>query len=79
MPGPVSDSYDPEFSTGENARNVADGIKEALDIISKTLGPKLKNVIEVAQGPPGKSVSVRLTERQRRLIRFGLNRALEDI
>lgn len=79
MPGPVSDSYDPEFSTGENRRDVYLGIEEARDIISQTLGEELKQIVGVAQGPPGKTVSVNLTERQRRLIRFGLNRALESI
>jgi len=79
MPGPVSDSYDPEFSTGANAADVAAGIEEARDIIGKTLGKELKEIVGVAQGPQGKSVSIRFTERQRRLIRFGLNRALESI
>lgn len=79
MPGPVSDSYDPEFSTRANAYDVIEGIEEARDIIGKTLGEELKQIVGVAHGPQGKTVSVRLTERQRRLIRFGLNRALESI
>jgi len=79
MPGPVSDSFDPEFTTRANAADVVEGIEEARNIIGKTLGEELKEIVGVAQGPQGKSVSIRLTERQRRLIRFGLNRALESI
>lgn len=79
MPGPVSDSYDPEFGTGSNAQDVLDGIKEARDIIGETLGEKLSPIVGVAQGPDGECVEIKLSERHRRLIRFALNRALETI
>ena len=79
MPGPVSDSYDPEFGTGENAHDVAEGLHEVVDLMGESLGDELKNIVEVAQGGEGQCVYVRLSERHRRLIRFGLNRALESI
>lgn len=79
MPGPVSDSYDPEFGTGFNADSVADGIQGVVDRIAELLGPQLLNIVAVAQGEPGKVFEVQLAERELRLIRFGLLRALETI
>lgn len=79
MPGPVSDSYDPEFSTDANAADVRDGIKEMVNRISEHLGPQLKNIVSVVQGPEGKRTKFALSERDMRIIRFVLNRALEDI
>lgn len=48
MPGPVSDSYDPEFSTGENAQDVRDAIIEARDKLAIGLGEP-QNIISVAR------------------------------
>ena len=79
MPGPVSDSYDPEFSTGANADDVRDAIKDIVDQLGKYLGPELKYIVSVAQGPEGKRTKFALSERDMRVIRFGLNRALESI
>jgi hypothetical protein len=79
MPGPVSDSYDPEFSTSSNAQAVRDGIEETKEIIDTALGKSLKNIVDVAYGEDGDSYGVSFTERQLRIIRFCLNRALESI
>lgn len=77
-PGPVSDSYDPEFSTGENAQDVRDAIIEARDKLAAGLG-EAQNIIEVVHGNTGRIKTIPLSERQRRVIRFALNRALESI
>ncbi|MEA2175340.1 MAG: hypothetical protein QOD00_2932 [Blastocatellia bacterium] len=79
MPGPVSDSFDPEFSTGENARAVAAAIQEVVDKATEVLGPDLKYILAVAQGEDGPTLDVKLTEREWRIIRFGLMRAKETI
>jgi hypothetical protein len=79
MPGPVSDSRDPEFGTAANRHDVAKGIEEVIAIATKKLGPQLKNIVEVAQGRPGRVYVGNLSERHWRLIRFGLKRALEDL
>jgi hypothetical protein len=79
MPGPVSDSYDPEFSTGSNASDVREAIEEVRDKIGKPLGPALKNIVSVVHGKPGDLHQFRFTEREMRVIRFGLNRALESM
>lgn len=79
MPGPVSDSHDPEFGTNANAAAIADGIEEVIERISQHLGSELKDIVEVALGDDGPECTLTLTERQLRLIRFGLRRALESL
>ncbi len=78
-PGPVSDSYDPEFSTGENAQDVADGINSIVNKIDSKLGSELEYIVDVVHGSEGKKVEFILSEREMRIVRFGLNRALESI
>lgn len=53
MPGPVSDSYDPEFGTGYNAACVASAIREVTDRATEVLGEERKNIVQVALGEPG--------------------------
>ena len=67
MPGPVSDSYDPEFSTGENAREVRDGLNDVLGVIEAVPGlltPDLKYIVDVARGVDQFRTPVHLSERQ---------------
>lgn len=80
MPGPVSDSYDPEFGTGENADMVRTR-SSACATSSRNRWPKdLKNIVELAyHGPGGKLHGIRLSENELRVVRFALNRALESI
>jgi hypothetical protein len=78
MPGPVSDSYDPEFSTGANAQDVREAIIEARDLLAYGLGD-LKNIVQVVHGKEGQLRAITLSERQRRVVRFALNRAIESI
>jgi len=79
MPGPVSDSYDPEFGTGANAHDVRSGMEGVVDEIGSVLGPGLRNIVEVAQGEDGPRFETRFSERELRLIRFGLLRAMESV
>lgn len=82
MPGPVSDSYDPEFSTGANATDVRDAITETSALITRKVfdgDARLHSIVEVAQGGHGRRITASLTEREWRLIRFSLNRATESI
>jgi hypothetical protein len=82
MPGPVSDSYDPEFGTGERANTVRENIEEVRNYISEVLGPgraKLKDIVEVCEGPSGESWTCTVDEKILRIIRFALNRAMETI
>lgn len=80
MPGPVSDSYDPEFGTGENADEVRMAVEGVREIISEAIGdPTLRDIVQVAAGPPGAAHDLRFSERQLRVMRFALNRALESL
>jgi len=79
VPGPVSDSYDPEFGTGANAREVAEAMREVLARVGHPLGPGLHPILQVVRGPNGKRRSMAFSERDLRIIRFGLHRALESI
>lgn len=81
MPGPVSDSYDPEFSTGANVQEVAEAILALRDRATEAIGSEeLKNILEVIRGKNGeaKTLLVR-NERELRILRFALNRALETL
>lgn len=80
MPGPVSDSYDPEFGTSSNAQDVKDAIQEVVEKIGEALGPELKNIVGVVQDEDsGPGFQFQVSERGLRVIRFGLNRALETM
>jgi hypothetical protein len=84
MPGPVSDSRDPEFGTGENADLVRFGITELRDKITKLIGSdKLLNIVDLCDGVLSKKLRSNktwiLTERELRILRFALDRALESI
>jgi hypothetical protein len=79
MPGPVSDSYDPEFGTDANAHDVKTALQEVVATIGSLLGSEFKNIVSVAHGDEGRPIDVTMNERTLRLIRFGINRALETL
>lgn len=84
MPGPVSDSYDPEFSTGARATAVREAIMTQRDRFTKVLGDRLLPIVDIANDefectlPPGASRRFTFTEREMRIIRFALNRAIDS-
>lgn len=79
MPGPISDSYDREFGTGSNAADVAQAIREVASKLTHVLGRDLKNIVEVVHGIEGQEHDLLFSERELRIMRFCLNRALESI
>jgi hypothetical protein len=80
MPGPVSDSYDPEFGTGHNAGIVRDGVTEVRDVIGRLIGdPALKDIVDVCESSSPGHRNCKFTERELRIIRFAMNRALESL
>lgn len=70
-PGPVSDSYDPEFGTSANRADVHDAIK-AVAARFDDLG-EAKSIVTVVHGKAGRLKGVILNERDRRVIRYCLN------
>ena len=81
MPGPVSDAYDPEFGTAYNAGLVREAVGQIRDKISQSIGSDdLQYIVDVVEGKKrGPLLSGRFTEREFRIIRFALNRALESL
>jgi hypothetical protein len=86
MPGPVSDSYDPEFGTGARAAEVMEAVRKVQELVSTYIASKkLKDIVELAEGYndtkseyPARG-GCQFSERELRIIRFCLNRALESI
>lgn len=79
MPGPVSDSYDPEFGTSSNADVVREALQDVRDRITEHLGEQRLPIVEVAMGPAGVLCTPDLRERDLRLIRFALDRTIADV
>ncbi len=80
MPGPVSDSYDPEFGTSSNADEVMEAVRGVRDKISAAIGSEqLRDILEVVRSDDRTARTVKLTDRQLRVIRFAMNRALESL
>ena len=79
MPGPVSDSYDPEFSTSQNEADVMQAAREVSRRVTDIIGSdRLRNIVELVHGEPGPTFAGTLTEREWRIIRFCLNRFVEE-
>lgn len=80
-PGPVSDSYDPEFGTGENARKIAREIETCIRAIASQASLRGRRpILDVVNGSTRvKYKSVALTVRDWRIVRFALHRALESM
>lgn len=81
MPGPVSDSYDPEFGTGANAAKVGAAVAGVALAIDGILGgAERKDILAVVESEDmGPVIAARLTEVQWRVIRFALYRAVETL
>lgn len=80
MPGPVSDSYDPEFGTADNCERVKEAIEDARSAVSTIIGDSyLRDIVEVATGPDMRFINLVFSEKTLRVIRFALNRALDTI
>lgn len=80
MPGPVSDSYDPEWSTSANAGEIDDALKEVYDRLSGILGHREpKYILDLVRDDLPTPISATLSEKEWRLLRFAVERARESI
>jgi hypothetical protein len=80
MPGPVSDSYDPEFGTRETANEIIDALSDVYDRVSAVLEnrePMSIRKLVRADLPTARQAG--FSEKEWRLIRFALERAQESI
>jgi hypothetical protein len=78
MPGPVSDSYDPEFSTGSNREEVLDALREMSELLSRKIGAERDYILDVVRRPRRGKKIASFTERELRILRFGVERGLES-
>ena len=83
MPGPVSDSYDPQFGTGQNANDVRAALQDLRNRVTAAIGtPELLDIVSVIHADnerPGRRNPVALSEAELRVIRFAIDRTLETI
>jgi hypothetical protein len=80
MPGPVSDSYDPEWGTADNGGLIADALRSVYEHVTKILdGKPPKYILDLLQEDMCQQIHATLTEKEWRLIRFALERAEESV
>jgi hypothetical protein len=82
MPGPVSDSYDPEWGTSSNAQDIVDAISKMYSRASGVLGGRPPvNIRELAyqEHELTHPITTTLSEWEWRIIWFALERAGDSI
>ncbi len=80
MPGPVSDSYDPEWGTSAHGEEIRSALDEVYDRVSGILGGREPMDIRVLVcSELDDPIAATMTEHEWRLIRFALERAGESI
>ena len=84
MPGPVSDSYDPEWGTAANAEPIIDALEVMYDRVAGILAFSEPMDIRKLANLSGDSdlaepIPATLTEWEWRIIRFALERAKDSI
>lgn len=82
MPGPVSDSYDPEFGTADNACQIRRALWDMYAMVSGVLSDRspvyVSELVHDLTNRQGE-ITATMTERQWRLLRFALERAINSL
>lgn len=82
MPGPVSDSYDPEWGTADRASMIQNALLEMHARLGNIIGSSPLPISQVVLGLgdlSGNLIEATLTEREWRILRFACERAAECI
>lgn len=82
MPGPVSDSYDPEWGTRQNAEQLQDAIGKLYGRVTAILGgvpPVDIRVLHAEENVRTRPINATLSEWEWRILRFACERAEESI
>lgn len=80
MPGPVSDSIDPEWGTSSNAAEIEDALTFMHKKLGDVIGAPPKYIVEVVcTMDPGPAITATLTEQEWRILRFACERARENL
>jgi len=76
MPGPVSDSYDPEWSTAANADDIREALNNMYSRVSEILGNQEPiYILDLVRTELPEKITATLSEREWRILRFALERA----
>ena len=68
--------YDPDFGTEEDAALIHNAIPLLAEKI-QAVEPDPTEILDVVKGKPGKSVEMKMSERDAKVLRFALGLALE--
>lgn len=80
MPGPVSDSYDPEFGTSENSLEIDIALEKDYNKLSDILGQRDPLfILDLVEADLPAKITATLTEKEWRLLRFAVERARDSI
>lgn len=82
MPGPVSDSLDPEWGTSSNAAAIREALDHMYDELSAIIGGSPMYIVDLVDADPdemGPDLQCTLSEKEWRLLRFAVERARESL
>ena len=79
MPGSVSDSYDPEWSTGANASDIEAALKDMHAALGSYIKSPPKYILDVVHGDEGPMITATFSEKCWRVLRFACERAADCI
>jgi len=80
MPGPVSDSYDPEWGTSANGAKVDEALEKIYSHLTKLLGNKAPiYILDLVRDELPNLISATLSEKEWRLLRFAVERARDSL
>lgn len=80
MPGPMSDSYDPEWGTSSNAATISEALQEVYDKVSDLVeNVKPLFILHLLDQEYPQPITATLTTKEWRIIRFALERAKESL
>lgn len=83
MPGPVSDSYDPEWGTGANAAEISEALDAVYKRLTKILGGQppmyILDLVRSEFRNLNYQIPASLTAKEWRLLRFAVERARDSI
>lgn len=79
MPGPVSDSYDPEFGTAAVAGEVREAMAKMHESLGEIIGGLPEPILEVVRRGHRGGITATLDERSWRILRFACEYAKDCI
>lgn len=81
MPGPVSDSFDPEWGTGDTKQQIDGELGRVYQTVAEIIGAPPINIRELVaiERTMENMITFSLPEKDWRLIRFAIERAREAL